>query len=285
MLRAARLIRDLAVGYLAILPALAIGLRWGAPPIDGTLTLAVFVAATAHVSLAAVRDAELYRQGLRQVVRSRRTGAYKWSDDGIRLIEHPTREGLVTLTVPGQMWQGLPGRVDVGIGVARYRRLREDLADLGGIAIGAGPVGAASVGAGPVGAGPVGAGPVGAGPVGAGPVGPGGADLMRVTLVGDGFAIGPRDVWEQPLAPGARWQFDVTPLSPIARVLTLVGECVVAVPGAGRRRIPLPNLRQKIAARADYGFWIRWLVREHLRWIAVASVAAAALAAALAIRG
>ncbi|GIH19198.1 hypothetical protein [Rugosimonospora africana] len=252
-MRTARLIRNLAVGYLPILPALAVYFRWGLPPIVATLLPALFVAAIAHVSLQAVRDAEMYRLGFRQVVRSRRTGSYRWSDDGIRPIEHSTREGLMTLALPTQMWQGLPGRVEVGI--AAYQPLQEDLADLAGRAADAGPAGS------------------------------GADDLMRVTLIGDGFAISPRDAWEQSLSPDACWQFDVTPLSPVARVLTLVTECVVAVPGGGRRRIPLPNVRQRIAARADYAFWIRWMLREHGRRIAVVSVAAVAVAVAWTVRG
>jgi hypothetical protein len=253
VLRAARLIRNLAVGYLSVLPGLAIYFRWGLAPIVGTLLPVGFVVAAAYLSLWAVRDSEMYRLGFREVFRNERTGSYQWSDDGIRLIEHSTREGLMALTVPDQMWQGLPGRVDVGI--RRYQRLQEDLADLSGAAADAGP--AAS----------------------------GAADLMRVTLIGEGFAISPHDVWEQPLNPDARWQFDVTPLSPVARVLTLVSECVVAVPGGGRRRISLPNLRRKIATRADYVFWIRWVLREHGTRIAVVSVAAVAVAAAWAARG
>jgi hypothetical protein len=196
------------------------------------------------------------RGGPRTAARERAQPLAAGIDDTVVLaVRSAVRPGVLAFNPPGEMTQGRPERVEVG--VARSAELVDSL--VSGLR-GRGEVRIEQV------------------PTSA---------FMSAELRGDSFAITALSPAEQIVAPAARWEFDVTPRHAGVQTLTL---CVslrfaetgpLAVPGS---RIAVPVVERKIRIRVSVGYGARAFVTQNWQWLVGTAVAiGGAVAAFLAV--
>jgi hypothetical protein len=92
------------------------------------------------------------------------------------------------------------------------------------------------------------------------------SDYMTVELVGDAFTIRALSPANQIVAPLARWEFDVTPVTAGSHLLTLVGTCWITVDGE-RRSLAVPSFDREIKVAVDVGYGLRHAVTGNWQWI------------------